>query len=428
MKVYFDNNLLIIPDKSQKSKIVYSPNSHSVIKINSYSYQILKKIINIGSGNEFDFAELKITNKNISKADLTDFISLLVKNKILFYTETQMQDNNIFNKIDKISKRINLKIAYVHLTQRCNLNCKYCYDKKNINKWSELNIQKWFTIIDKLKNAGIEKLVFTGGEPLLYKNIENIIDYAHKKRFYIELLSNGTLLDKNTVILKYINSAIISLDSLYASTNELTRRHSKNYSVLEQLKELPNEYKSKITIRSVITKENVDTISETRQYIKDLGFNYTNTIFLPNSKSEIELIPDIQKESLQDEPFYFNHTIINCGGCYKEIAINSNGDVYPCQNFIKDNFLITNILRDNWLKELEESQITKHFMNTDVRQKKKCNKCVLKFICGGGCKAITYNVYKNSNEYPDFLCDYFYNNGIDFLQSIRFKNENIIYK
>ena len=58
---------------------------------------------------------------------------------------------------------------YIHLTYRCNLKCSYCYNK-SIRKdlLQDLSIDNWKRIIDKILPYA-NRIIFTGGECLLYK-------------------------------------------------------------------------------------------------------------------------------------------------------------------------------------------------------------------------------------------------------------------
>lgn len=62
-------------------------------------------------------------------------------------------------------------------------------------------------------------------------------------------------------------------------------------------------------------------------------------------------------DDLYDDCSKNNYAGNICGASYKIIAIDSNGDIFPCQSLVNKKYLITNILRDNWLNELKEKNL-----------------------------------------------------------------------
>ena len=94
----------------------------------------------------------------------------------------------------------------LHLTDRCNLRCKYCYENKQSRDIAFENIR---LLIDNeiKKQSEYSCISFYGGEPLLRKDlIHQTIDYINNKKcktkFYFGMTTNGTLLDIEFI--KYI--------------------------------------------------------------------------------------------------------------------------------------------------------------------------------------------------------------------------------
>jgi len=421
MKLYFDNNILFI--KEQRYELVYNPHTHYILRLSNDACNLLKQIISLGSGTKFELKDFIVDSEDIKI--LKQLINDMLRFKFFFKTKKEFEEHSFFHKIKKMEEKFNILTVYIHLTQKCNLQCSYCYNKQNLNQWEELSKLEWFKIIDALKNMGVREFIFTGGEPLIRDDLFDILKYTKQEDNSIELLTNGTLLkDENVKVLKFVDQVIISLDTIDKVSNDKHRKNSKNYNILDNLHNIPKEYSNKIVIRSVITKENQMYIEETKNYVENiLGFQFTSIIFIPNNLNEVDLVPEIIIDDVDEEcKMKFSNKIMNCGACSKEIAINSNGDIYPCQNLIKKEFLLTNILHENWLEELKNSYITKQFMQLDVRNIEKCKDCSLKFVCGGGCRAIAYNVYGDLNAHLEFFCDFLSKNAISRLKNIKFKS------
>lgn len=304
--------------------------------------------------------------------------------------------------LDK-SNMNNYTTVYLHLTQRCNLKCSYCYNKENLNAKKELSKEQWYEIALMLHKINVKKIILTGGEVFLRTDIEDIVNYFYKQEYNIEILTNGTLLDKHYDILQYVNKIIISLDGINDNDNKL-RINSDKYNILKNLEMIPTAYKEKVFIRSVLTTNNENSINNTKKYIEEqLGLNFIINDLVPCSKKDFLLLSnkylDFQSKSINKIEFSF------CSACSNTLAIDSNGDLYPCQSLVKKDLLITNVFNENWIEKLTKSKICKKFLSVRTHYPRQCRKCCFKFICGGGCRAIAKNLYGKIKACNADMCD-----------------------
>jgi MoaA/NifB/PqqE/SkfB family radical SAM enzyme len=116
--------------------------------------------------------------------------------------------------------RIPLLVSIL-LTNRCNLDCIYCFS--NAYKSGNIDIPsgQLYKIIDQLKKCGTILITLTGGEVALRDDIGDIIDYISQKGIMVELLTNGINFDKNIVAMRKLDFLAVSVDG-----NEET--HDKN--------------------------------------------------------------------------------------------------------------------------------------------------------------------------------------------------------
>lgn len=109
--------------------------------------------------------------------------------------------------------------AYFALTNKCNLKCKMCdvIDAEN-NSNDELDTKECKDIIDEIVNMNIDHLVFSGGEPLLRKDIFELIGYAVSKKIRIvDMITNGQLVTEETanhLVSSGLKHITFSLDGL----------------------------------------------------------------------------------------------------------------------------------------------------------------------------------------------------------------------
>ena len=120
---------------------------------------------------------------------------------------------------DSFGREINyLRIS---LTDRCNLRCEYCMPEKGVKKVSHndiLTLEEMYEIIKVFVDLGINKIRFTGGEPLVRLGAVDLISKISKLEGVneIAMTTNGTLLETYADDLKKagLTRVNISLDTL----------------------------------------------------------------------------------------------------------------------------------------------------------------------------------------------------------------------
>lgn len=109
-----------------------------------------------------------------------------------------------------------------HITKRCNLRCSYCFGEYYSQK-GELSLPQIKKILTEFYSMGARRLGLTGGEPLLYKHINQVIKFAKHLGFDIGLNSNGILVPSHLPALKLLSNLSISLDGSSAKTHDKFR-------------------------------------------------------------------------------------------------------------------------------------------------------------------------------------------------------------
>ncbi|GAF53173.1 coenzyme PQQ synthesis protein E [Psychrobacter sp. JCM 18900] len=78
------------------------------------------------------------------------------------------------------------------LTYRCPLQCPYCSNPIDYAQYKEeLTTQEWFDVFDQARQMGAVQLGFSGGEPLVRQDLEELVAYAHNQGFYTNLITSG---------------------------------------------------------------------------------------------------------------------------------------------------------------------------------------------------------------------------------------------
>lgn len=178
----------------------------------------------------------------------------------------------------------NIDYARISLTDKCNLRCVYCmpedkvYENNLINDTLSFNDYKF--IINGLSQVGIKKIKFTGGEPLLYPHLIELIRYAHYECNIddISITTNGIGLNEIAYELKRsgLKSVNISLDSLKSYKYKSITRGGNLTDVLKSINRCL-ELGIKVKINCVVIKrfnddEVYDFIEMANYYPIDVRF------------------------------------------------------------------------------------------------------------------------------------------------------------
>lgn len=145
----------------------------------------------------------------------------------------------------------------------CNMDCKFCFANWRDNR-KQLPLEKVKSIIDKLKEYGIEAINLTGGDPLLRNDIVEICKYCKDKGIMTIISTNGIELMNKKEVLNYIDSINLPLDSYNPDIhNEMRPCAVKNHHklVLELIDYINKNHSNiKIKINTMVGKLNIDDI------------------------------------------------------------------------------------------------------------------------------------------------------------------------
>jgi len=106
------------------------------------------------------------------------------------------------------------------LTYRCNARCSFCsYWEKPAHARGELDLAGIRAGIDNVYRSGCRLINFSGGEPTLRDDLDEIVAHAAKKRIWTSVITNGSLLDRSRI--KRLRAA--GLDNLFISLDFIDR-------------------------------------------------------------------------------------------------------------------------------------------------------------------------------------------------------------
>jgi uncharacterized protein len=166
----------------------------------------------------------------------------------------------------------------LHLTEACNLRCKYCFVKHSNRKMSE---EVAMSAIDFLLDScqKYARVTFFGGEPLLEepllrKMTEYIKEKSHRP-VWLGVITNGTLISDS--FLEFAEKHNIKISLSYDGVTNDDNRVNKDGCALLGISRLSDAItKYQFFSSSVITPENVGKLYDNVVYLKELGFRHIN--------------------------------------------------------------------------------------------------------------------------------------------------------
>ncbi|MBW2711015.1 MAG: 12,18-didecarboxysiroheme deacetylase [Deltaproteobacteria bacterium] len=160
-----------------------------------------------------------------------------------------------------------------NITRRCNLKCVHCYaHAKNIPFDNELSTTEGKDLIDDLAEFGVPVILFSGGEPLVRKDLPELAGYAVKKGMRAVISTNGTLITPQTartlkdIGLSYVG---ISLDGMEEINDRFRGVKGAFRSALKGIENC-NKAGIKVGLRFTINKSNAGQISEIFKLLEEM--------------------------------------------------------------------------------------------------------------------------------------------------------------
>lgn len=235
----------------------------------------------------------------------------------------------------------------ISITERCNLRCTYCMPEEGVSlspKSHLMTADEIFGIAKEFVDNGVNKIRITGGEPLVRKDVRNVLQQLSKLPINLSITTNAVIVDQFIDFFKEIglNNINVSLDSLKeAKSNEITRRayFSKiKKNILSLIDHGFNVKLNAVLIKDFNDDEIIDFIEFTKsntiavRFIEFMPFdgnkwNMEKIVSLAdiNTKVANHYLPDqIIRLTDEDNDTAKNYTIKNYKGSFAVISSVTN--------------------------------------------------------------------------------------------------------
>lgn len=193
----------------------------------------------------------------------------------------------------------------ISLTERCNLRCFYCMPEEGVplrDKKEFMSSEETISIAKKFVELGVKKIRLTGGEPLIKKDIENILSQLGDLPVELTLTTNGILVDRyldtfNKVGIKKIN---VSLDSLKEGRFATITRRDYFERIMNNIQLLLNN-QIEVSINVVVMKGvNEDEIRDFVEWSINEKINIRFIEFMPFDGNKWEWDKKVSNQEVLD--------------------------------------------------------------------------------------------------------------------------------
>lgn len=296
----------------------------------------------------------------------------------------------------------------IELTDQCNYRCKHCYRESSPDQHKSLELGKIKRYISDLWENGGSVLELTGGEPLLYKDFYEVVDFAYPKMSMLCILTNGYYLQEQAIekLLKYKDKLVfnISLDSHRPEFHNSFRGKADAFEKTMNAMRLLGENGFVYRVAMSVSKENNYDIAETLQLARKHGaklFAYTHVTNVGRGEDvvasdKIMTEADVRKMveyelRVREENKDIMHFLTvqqvnelkatNCGLIHRSVTLGPDGEIRPCIMFGGDVIRIGNINTQSY-KEIFEGGIGKAFAGMHGPKAEVCGDCEHLLYCG----------------------------------------------
>ncbi len=209
-----------------------------------------------------------------------------------------------------------------NFTNRCNLNCLHCHQNSSpTSSSSELTTSQVFKVIDNMSDAGVAVLTFSGGEPLLRKDLYDAIKRADDSGMLCTIASNGTLITPR-MAKKLAEAGIkrveIGLDGARAETHDFLRNKRGSFrATVEGIRNCADLGFDELATTMTLHLKNVNELEETMELAEKLGATrfYLNRLIPAGRGLEADYLDVTSKEKIEALETLYNkfHKSVTAG-------------------------------------------------------------------------------------------------------------------
>lgn len=286
------------------------------------------------------------------------------------------------------------------ITEKCSLRCPCCY--KTYNRTKEISFNTLIELLNEAAEMGTKRVQFSGGDPLLYTRLEDVIQYAKHLGLETRISTSGVVLDDAYIsALKEAGLDYCHI-SLNGSTKEIHNLTREGFNGSLNAIKLLKSHGLKCIINWIASRENIKDLDNLvllgRKYgvisidiimMKMNNKNDTMGIYKLNELNYLKKVYQKNRDIMNIEPcFSFLRLLIEkkympkidkgCGAGRFTMAVNTQGHFLPCAHLM--HYAVKCVsMKDYW--ESDEILLKLRYLSKEENMIDQCNDCSLKKFC-----------------------------------------------
>lgn len=284
--------------------------------------------------------------------DFTNFRITAINNQYLVHSFMPPFPGKAFDNCLKAWKNHQdaLFNAHISVTNRCEYDCDFC--SNYYKKGQEMSLEQIQNLIKKLQGKNVSTLAFTGGDPLIRKDLAQIIESVGENTTTYVFSSGKNFTKEKAIELKNAGlfGIAISFDSYKPEIHEESRNFKGAFDIALNAVEIAKESGFYVIAQIVISKKNIDNIYEFLTFLKKLGVDEVRVLQLFScgrivgekedllNEEELRKLKELHHEASRNKDlpktttlaFIESEDYFGCMAGYNTLYVSANGDICPC--------------------------------------------------------------------------------------------------
>jgi PqqA peptide cyclase len=301
------------------------------------------------------------------------------------------------------------------LTHRCPLQCPYCSNPLALlSSRDELSTSDWKSVIDQAAKLGVLQIHFSGGEPMVRRDLEDLVTHAHTAGLYSNLITSGVLSSAG----RLEALARGGLDHVQLSFQDAETESAERIGHMRgaQAKKIAFARDARgtglpLTVNAVVHRQNLDRLEEIIDlalsleagrleiaHVQYYGWALKNRKALMPSRAQIEVAAATVEQARARlkgrlvidhvTPDYFARRPKACMGGWGHRFLNvaPSGQVLPCHAALSIPGMVFDNVMDRSLAEIWRASAAFETFRGTAWMPEPCRSCDQREIDWGGCR------------------------------------------
>jgi radical SAM protein with 4Fe4S-binding SPASM domain len=379
------------------------------------------------------YGQRAMLDESTARADVNTLLEPLAISGVVYRADRPPMLPSVRDQLDIDAVIRSVRSSVLNLTLNCNYRCDHCYASAGIPKVNELTAEEILGIFEQFRPFCRMKILgILGGEPLMrMRDLLRIADHLRDRGWLTSVSTNGSLVTRQFARRAAELDMIVqvSVDGATAESCDSVRGPGAFARALRATRLLV-EHGARPLINMVYHRGNVGELEQFIELGEALGVRGAR--FIPFNFRGRGLRGDFTKvmhyemvvalrDILRRRPQWADLIALSflgniasivrlspryayCGTGAATFLIDSNGDLYPCQNLVFPEFRIGNLREQPFEQLWLHAPLLQRLRSLCVETlNEKCPRCPVRYLCGGGCRMEIYGLTSRL-DLPTFWC------------------------